>query len=176
MKHFDMIGKLDVQPILNVLPFYHELWNIVTFRQSALGSPHVDTKSIYLRMPVMLDRDSIFNSLDVGDLPTMQEPEFADAVKRIARLAYAEPARAMLVALFPGGTIKPHTDEGFYAESTDRYHWCITSNDKCSMKIGNEIVHAQPEEVYWFDKHSEHTCCNKGNTPRIHLICDMWKD
>lgn len=176
MRHFDRIGLIDVGPVLKLLPAYEPLWRVSTFRQDTEGTPHKDTQAIFLRMPAVVRLETIFDDLGVIDWPVMIEPIFTDLVNGVARLAYAEPARAMLAKLLPGGVITEHIDQGDYADATDRYHLCITTNPQSEMRIANEVVFAKPEEVWWFDKTAPHSCRNDGDTPRIHLIVDCWRD
>src|SRR4051812_43864701 len=138
MPHLDLIGRLDPTAVREVLARCDTLWWQLRFRQNAVGSPHVDTQAIFLRMPRYIDREALFGSLDVTLFPAMTEYAFAQGVARVADLAGGEPARAMLVRLAPGGHIRPHADEGAYAEATDRYHWCIDTNSACWMRCGAE--------------------------------------
>lgn len=174
MKYFDLIGKLDVQPILKAIDEHHDNWNDLTFRQNTVGSPHGGTKTMFLRMPKVLDFDNIFHGLDVIDYPLMEVPEFNKAVHDVARLAYGEPARAMIVKLYAHRNISQHFDEGTYSDKTDRYHLCISTSG-CQMFSGDEYIFAQPEEVWWMDKHADHSV-NNGDEDRVHLIVDCWKD
>lgn len=176
MKHFDLVGTIDVDPIVKALKEYNFLWTCSTERQTTQGSPHTDTEVIYLRMPYLIDKRSIFDDLDVTEYPVMSFPEFYDAVEAVAKLAYASPARAMITKLKPNGHIIPHIDEGPYSDATDRYHCVLTTNDKCLMRIGDDHVFGKPTEVWYFDKHAEHEVLNNGDTDRIHLIVDVWKD
>jgi hypothetical protein len=180
MLHFDMIGRVYVEQLQDVLKMYDTLFSISTERQDTSGSPHVDTNTIYLRMPKIVDLNTIFDSMEVTDWPIMENEVFADAVSAVARLAYGNPARAMIVRLAPGGVIRPHVDEGSYSKATEQYHLCVSGNDKCEMRISNfmgskvETVIPKVGECWWFDKHNWHTCVNDGTTPRIHLIVDIW--
>lgn len=175
MRFFDLIGKMDIAPILEAIEENDDRWNDITFRQNTVGSPHGGTKTMFLRMPPgILDFDSIFNSLDVIDYPLMEVPAFKKAVDEVAKLAYAEPARAMIVKLFRDRSVKEHFDEGTYSDNTDRYHLCITTSG-CQMFCGDEYVFMQPGEVWWIDKHATHSVQN-GNEDRIHLIVDCWED
>jgi hypothetical protein len=175
VNHFQRIGHADIDPLLKLLPTIEHWWKYSTLRQKAEGSPHKDTESIYLRMPKVVDLHTVFESMEVVDWPPMPNEILQQLIYDVSHLAYAVPARVMLVKLHPGGYITPHIDQGKYAEATDRYHLCVTSNARCEMQIGNEVVMACPEEVWWFDKHAEHSVLNGGKTPRIHLIVDCWK-
>lgn len=176
MRNFELYGQIDVEPIKLAIAKCHDRWQDLTFRQSTQGTPHVDTETLYLRMPPVIDKWHIFESPDVVDYPLMEVPAFSNAIRRIEQLTYQQAARVMIVNLKAGGRITPHVDEGEYAHSTDRYHLCITTNESCFMKIGNEVVYANPEELWFFDKQETHSCENHGNEDRIHMIVDCWRE
>lgn len=146
-----------------------------TFRQDHPGSAHCDTETLYLRMPPWITEVGMFEDLSCVDWPLMSVTHFRRAVREIAILACAAPARAMIVRLRAGGRIKPHIDQGTYAERTDRYHFAITSNPDCVMQVGTTCVSAAPGEVWFFDKHLPHAVFNLGDAARDHLIVDVWK-
>jgi hypothetical protein len=175
MQHFRLIDSLNPAAMLAALDTHEDRFGDITVRQAARGTPHVDTESIYLRMPPILDVCAFFESLLAVDYPAMQEPVFAKGLDDLAGLVAGKIARAMIVRLKPRGLIAPHVDEGGYSEATDRYHWCIRTNPQSFCRIGTEMAHMQPGEVWFFDKHATHACCNLGETPRVHLIMDCWK-
>ena len=174
MEHFDLMGLLDTKPVRDALDEHEAHFQAHTWRQATDGSPHTDTESIYLRMPSVITRDTVFEGMEVVDCPAMAVPAFAKAILDLGRLAYGEMARAMIVRLRPFGFITPHTDEGSYALATERFHWVIQTNDEASCRIDDEIIHMEASEVWWFDKHTRHSCTNDGETPRVHLIFDVW--
>lgn len=78
---------------------------------------------------------------------------------------------AMLVALFPGGSLPPHRDGQLAAGSrrfhlvlqTDEYAWCM-----------HDGAWQQPEAggIYTMDPSRIHAAINWGAVPRIHLVID----
>jgi hypothetical protein len=174
MDHFDFLGVLDPKDVRAALVEHEAHFQAHTWRQATEGSPHSDTETIYLRMPSVITRDTIFEGLEVVDYPAMEIPAFAKAIQDLGRMVYGGIARAMIVRLRPWGFISPHVDEGGYSLATGRCHWVIETNPDCSCRIENELVHMEDSEVWWFDKHARHCCGNEGETPRVHLIFDVW--
>lgn len=174
-QHLRLCGTIDVQPLLRVLPAWEPLFDAVRWRQETKGSPHADTKTIFLRMPAEITVETVFQSLEAVDLPPMDEPAFRTAVEAVSDLEGAPVARVMIVKLRPGGIILPHVDEGAYAEATDRYHLCVETNPLCHMQVGGEVVRPKAGEVWSFDKRTRHMVANGGTTWRTHLIVDCWR-
>jgi hypothetical protein len=172
MMHFRYIGTVDPAPLVNAAIRYSGQFAEDTWRQDFPGSPHQDSESIYLRMPSEISVDSIFNSLEVSNLPLMRDYAFADACKAISLMTIATVKRVMLVKLKAGGKVTPHIDQGAYAEATERYHLPVITNPDCLMTSGDETVHLPAGEVWWFDKHALHSVVNNG-PDRIHLIVDV---
>jgi len=175
MKSLQCLGRIDVGALEAAVVRHAADFGLATFRQSWPGTPHSDTETLYLRMPAAITVESIFESLDCQDGPLMHEPAFADAVAAVSGLVGGEPARAMIVRLRAGGRVARHTDQGAYADATRRFHLSVTTNAQCLMRVGSETAHAEPGEVYFFDKHAPHEVVNEGDTDRIHLILDIWQ-
>jgi len=179
MMHLVPVGMLDPADVIAALDRHEAEFGAQTWRQDTQGSAHADTETLYLRMPAKIDADTVFHSLEVADTPLMQEPAFASAIKQLGLMLDAKIARAMIVRLKAGGRITPHVDEGGYSEATERFHWCLATNPACRMLAGDsldpETVHMAPGELWFFNKHACHSVRN-GDTPRTHLIFDIWID
>ncbi len=172
MLHFLRIGEVAIDALAAATRAHAARFADLVFRQSAPGSPHPDTETIYLRMPPVITVESIFESLEAVDYPMMQEPAFRDAVATVARLARGVAARAMIVKLKPEGRIAPHIDEGRYAAATQRFHLPIATNPRAWLDSGGELLHLPAGTLWWFDKHAPHCGGNDGAADRIHLIVD----
>lgn len=172
MEHFIRIGEIPIDTLARAVRVHAVRFADVVFRQIAPGSPHPDTETIYLRMPPVISRETVFESVDVVDCPMMQEPAFRDAVAAVARLAGGAAARAMIVKLKPGGRIAPHVDEGAYAAATRRFHLPIATNPLAWLESGGERLALPAGTLWWFDKHALHSGGNDGAADRIHLIVD----
>ena len=172
MQHFKPLGEIAVAALADAVARHADGFGDLDFREKAPGSAHPDTATIYLRMPPILSRWTIFESLEAVDYPMMQAPEFREAVASVARLAGGRTARAMIVKLLPRGRIAPHVDEGGYAAATQRFHLPIATNKLAWLESGGELLHLPAGALWWFDKHALHHGGNDGTTDRIHLIVD----
>lgn len=175
MQHFRRLGVVDTAAATELLPALARYWPRNRLRQSAPGTPHRDTESIYLLMPDVVNAETIFTAMDIVLWSPMPQPVLASLIERVAHVAKAEPARVMLVKLLAGGVIHPHIDQGPYAEATQRYHVALVSNPHCVMHIDDEAATARPGEVWWFNKHALHAVVNGGDEDRVHLIVDCWR-
>jgi hypothetical protein len=173
--HFAKIGTVDVGPTIDALARYSGHFSDEKWRQKYPGSAHPDSETIYLRMPPVLTRDTLFNSLEVEDCPLGKAPEFAELVNDVAEQVKGRVARAMLVKLKAGGKIHPHIDQGIYAESTDRYHVPIITNRGAWLQVGDQRQHNPVGHIVYFEKHVLHEGANEGATDRVHLIIDFFR-
>jgi hypothetical protein len=174
MEHFRRIGTVDVAPLVDLLPRLEECWAWNTLRQDAPGSPQHDTECIYLRMPVVVDAATIFDSLSVVDWAPMPHMVLQMLIDCVGVLAQLPPARVMLTRLKYRGVIDRHIDQGRYADLTERFHVPIISNPGNLMHCGDEGLAMVAGDVVWFDKHAEHWCENLLPETRVHLIVDCW--
>ena len=72
MQNFKRIATgIDTTLLLEGLRQHPELWDIITARQNTPGSPHTDTKCIFLRGPKELTINSIFHDLESVDYDTL---------------------------------------------------------------------------------------------------------
>jgi hypothetical protein len=173
MKHFDQLGTFDPLPLQKALKQTEHLFGQIDWREKYPGSSHPNTQTIYLRMPVTVNPDTLLNSVSVEDC--LKVPEFDKVIDFIGHSTVEEIARVMVVRLYPQGTIGKHRDEGFYAEMTNRFHAVIETNDQAWLQVGNEKLH-MPEGTIWrFNKHEIHFGANDGDTPRTHLIVDTFR-
>ncbi len=150
-------------------------WDAETWRQDTPGTAHSHTKTLYLRMPPLITRESVFEGTDCEDRPVMGVPIFRKAVATVARLAKGKPARVMIVRLMPERAVAPHIDQGSYAEATRRYHLTINTNPGAQLTVGDTMVVPVAGEIHFFDKSVRHFAANWGRTPRDHMIVDIWK-
>lgn len=176
MANFERIATgLDVQPLLDVLNQRPELWDEITVRQHTTGSPHKDTRAIYLRGPYRFTFRDYFLSTDAYDYPLMDE--LADVLVPLLRpvlneLGATELGFVMLVELKPGGHVTPHIDEGRYADHFSRFHLALTGEPGATLTAGDDVQHFAPGEFWWFNHKALHQADNASDQPRIHLIID----
>lgn len=174
--------KLDVSPLLNAIGNHSYLWNQITERQTTAGSPHVDTKCIFLRWAEILTLDAVFNSIHAVDYPAMKELQEARPLieKIISLVGGVELGRVIITSLKPGGIITPHADEGKYADHYERFHLPLKSEDGNWFFIGKpggekkeyDAIQMRPSELWAFDHKKTHWAVNNSDTQRLHLIVD----
>lgn len=176
MHHFDrLMTGLPVGPLLDALAAQPSLWDEITVRQEAPGSPHHDTECIWLRGPRDITLDTVFNELRAVDYPSMQElaqavyPLVAPVLREIGS---TQLGRVLIVKLKPGGSIDPHEDTGRYAKAYSRFHLVLKSEPGNRFSCEGESVHMAPGELWWFNHRGEHAVVNESEQDRIHLIFD----
>lgn len=170
-----LMTSLPVGALLDALAAQPSLWDEITVRQAAPGSPHHDTECIWLRGPRDITLDTVFNELRAVDYPSMHElaqavyPLVAPVLREIGS---TQLGRVLIVKLKPGGVIDPHEDTGRYAKAYSRFHLVLTSAPGNTFTCDNQTVHMQPGELWWFNHRGEHSVRNDSDTDRIHLIFD----
>ncbi len=174
-KHFSQVGAVRVQNVLDALSEYSVEFLRETGRQNYPGSAHPDSETIYLRMPRVLTYNTMFNSLEVVNLFLCEVPKFQHLLNDVSRQVGGRMARAMIIKLKAGGKIHPHIDQGIYAESTERYHVPLITNDRAWLKVGGVKSHTPVGEIVYFNKHVLHEGANEGSADRIHLVVDFFR-
>lgn len=183
MQNFKRVARgLDTSALLFALRKHPQSFEQITIRQKYPGSAHADTRCIYIRGPKEFTFDAIFNQLDAIYNPELPDVIMINAGKLVTQVADAvgarEIGRVMIVELAPGGEVKPHADEGFYADHFERFHIVLSTNQLCFFQCDYEpdhaeIAHMKEGEAWWFNHKRTHNFINEGDTPRIHLIADM---
>jgi quercetin dioxygenase-like cupin family protein len=166
----------DVSEILAALPQFDDAWAEETWRQTMPHTPHRDSETIYLRrQPGSRPRDVLHQLASVATRHLACGP-LATLIDAVTAHVEGRPARAMLVRLAPGGRVEPHTDQGIYADGTERVHVALLTNEGAWFAFGEERFHVPAGMVAAFDKHVEHSAGNDGAEPRLHLILDYHPD
>lgn len=176
-----ILTDLPVQALLNEIDEIPELWELDTWRAETPGSPHVDTRCIMLRLPEVLwnpsrvTQEAVFEDLTVDDLPSLQQlPTAAKLVRDLVEATGAiRVGRVMIAELKAGGWIRPHVDEGGYADHYDRFHIVLQSAKGNRFSVGAETEEMRDGEAWWFNHKMGHFVQNFSNSPRIHLIIDL---
>jgi len=152
----------------------------ITLRQDTPGSPHRETRAIFLRGPDDPTVTRWFEDLPHGDYPDLVHwPEMQALLSAICGALRQPPTalgKAMVVELKPQGSIAWHVDEGAYAVRHNRYHVALTTNPGAVLLSGGEQAHVPVGALVAFDTAVLHSAVNVGSTPRIHLIVDCRKD
>ncbi len=172
-------SDLDVRPLLRSLEANIKLWDQFTARQTTPGTPHIDTRAIFLRWAAAQTIEAAFNDLEAIDYPAFAHlPEARDLVGLTAQFAGAKQVgRILIVSLKPGGRITPHADEGAYADHFERFHLSLQSDYGNQFHVGGpsvyETAEMKPGDLWWFNHKRTHWVENRSNRERIHLIMDM---
>lgn len=176
MRNFERVAEgLDVQPLLDALAARPELWGEITIRQHYPGSAHKDTEAIFLRGPYQFTFRDYMMDTTAYDYPAMDalSAQLVPLVRPVLQqLGVTELGYVMLVRLAPGGVIKPHVDEGAYADHYSRLHLALTGEPGATLTAGDETQHFAPGECWWFNHKVRHSAVNDSDQPRIHLIID----
>jgi hypothetical protein len=176
-----VLTDLPVQCLLDEINAIPELWEFDTWRQDTPGSPHVDTRWIALRLPESLwlpahvTPERVFEDLTVEDMPALDSlPTARSLVHHLAAFVGAERVgRVLITELKPGGCIRPHVDEGGYADHYDRFHIVLQSAPGNRFTCGADVEEMRAGEAWWFNHKLGHFVQNFSNKPRIHLIIDL---
>lgn len=168
---------INVGPLVQRLSEMPHLWEQITARQEAPGSPHKDTEAIFLRWCKGQDAASVFNDLEAVDYSAARilMPQVGQVLLALLTMLgeTAELGRVMIVKLKPGGVITRHMDEGKYADFYDRFHVCLSSKLGNSFFVGRDVFEARPGEAYWFNHKQEHEVHNFSDADRLHMIVDV---
>lgn len=149
------------------------IWNTNYFRQVAFDV-HSQTKSIiyawtdfvdygYITTEVLIDKHRDELAEQVWKSAEKIRQHFGDSA-RIGRL--------MLARLPAGCKIREHADSANLT-LIHRCHHVIQTNDKVDFKIGNRVYNFTEGSVFDFNNMEMHSVDNRGDTDRIHLICDI---
>ena len=174
---FTRVAKgIDVAALVSELAAAPETWLADTSRQRKVRCQR-DTQNIFLRVAKKPLPPGAGNANDVHECRTTKTaqrfPEALAFCQRIADLEGGELGRATLVALQPGGWVRPHVDLGEYYRIRDRYHLVLQSRTGSPLTCEGETVVMREGELWVFDNKSEHQARNPSDQPRVHLIFDV---
>lgn len=161
----------------------YALFNQFKLRQEFENSCHSDTKTIVLRIGKSLRPDTPIDAIDeyimyhelecewwwnnLGFFPTIHKTIHLF----MNRLDLKELGWVTVVALKPGGLIKPHPDEGAYCEYYNRYHIPLFT-ENAPFFVDDEEYQFKEGELWTFDNQLTHWTINESDKERIHLIFD----
>ena len=169
-------GDIDVAPFLAELAALAEGWLVDTSRQRKVRCQR-DTQNIFLRVAKKPLPPGARNANDVHEsCPGRYAADFPRTLafcEQVAALQKGELGRATLVALQPGGWVRPHVDAGEYYRIRDRFHLVLRSPGGSPLMAGGETVVMREGELWAFDNKAEHDARNPTGEPRVHLIFDV---
>lgn len=180
MNNFRKIIEVDVTRLLRQVEIFPELWNQHTLRTTHPGTVHGQASDIWLRFNDLKKYNSdnypmMMDDLECVNYPALFSlPEAALIINTLKLgLGAKKAGRVIITKLPPLGMIRPHIDQGKYAEHYDRYQVALQSNPGITFQCGDEVVDMRPGEVWWFDTSKEHQVINASNQDRITLIVDL---
>lgn len=80
--------------------------------------------------------------------------------------------RLMIVRLYAGAKVLPHTDDLPILHRTHRVHVPIRTSKSVIFVVGNEIVKMREGQVVEINNQREHFVVNASKVNRVHLILD----
>lgn len=80
----------------------------------------------------------------------------------------------MLSVVMPGHTIPSHRDEQPDAQWVTRVHVPLTTNDAVEFVSGGNKATMRVGVAYTVDTRVRHSISNRGTTPRIHFMFDVY--
>lgn len=167
---------IDVRPFVSEIQASRETWLANTSRQRKVRCQR-DTQNIFLRVAKKPLPPGARNANDVHESRpsrwASQFPRALDFCGQIAALQGGELGRAILVALMPGGWVRPHVDAGAYYRIRDRFHLVLRSPGGSPLTAQGETAVMQEGELWAFDNKARHESRNPGDEPRVHLIFDV---
>ena len=185
MKNFlKLASGIDVMPLNLAIARRPELWKEDTYLRDYPQGPFGMIESIMLRFPIKSGSEakaefenpnSTYDQHESIDYPPYKTLHEARPI--VMGLMHAvggeRLGRVMVNKIEPGGRIFPHVDTPIYTEYYNRFHVVLTSPPECWFRSGEEVVHMNVGEVWWFDNKQEHEVVNEGNTDRIHMVVDI---
>ncbi len=168
MRNFEKLASdVDVSAMLAELSAKPELWLADTSRQK-IAATQRETQSIYLRQ---------FDGRLTAE--GSQLPIISAWVYRYCQQQRGVLARVALAKLPPHGQVYRHVDgdgnsgDYRYYDYRDRIHLVLQSEAGTRFTCGDEEVHMQAGEIWWFDNKKPHEAFNESGRDRIHLIMDI---
>jgi len=168
--------KLAAHNMLLLLEEHPEWWGIHRERQSYTGSAHKDTETIYTRGPVAFTPEEYSGNASAVTFPVDAQLLWALHKLTEPALRIIRPEQVgyvMIVRLKAGGVITPHIDEGVYADHYSRFHIALSGGPNEALIVGDEEVHMEPGECWWFNHKVNHFADNPHDSDRIHVIFDV---
>lgn len=171
------IGKVDVQPLIDALNQYPELWNLNTLRTTHDQSPHTQVQDIWIRFNEIAEdstRQSLLDdkeSIWYGSASVLPVREY---IYRLAHDVFADRiGRIIITKMAPGTKIDPHVDMGGPATYYQRFHIAIQSKDGQVFKCGDEAFTPETGDVYAVNNSLEHSVENNSDVDRLTMIIDL---
>lgn len=180
-------GNTQVMPLMlaiHRLAKMQEAWKADTYLRDYPQGPFGDTESLILRFPsrsvheteeALQTHDASFDQHENFDQPVFKLlPEARPLIFQLMTAVQGERlGRVLINKLKPGGRIYPHADTPVHAEYWDRFHIVLQSAPGSLFRCGDEQVHMETGDVWWFNNRLEHEVVNNSADDRIHMVIDI---
>lgn len=178
MRHFQLLGQVDVLPLAMALQQRPQLWNQHRFRTTRPGTVMADCDDILLRYTAPHRLEDNDNDTEPVAYPAWDEllqarPIVFDLMRRVEAISLG---RVLISRLPPGGRIDAHADLGNgYCERPDvmRLHVALQGLPGSLYHCGDETVSMLTGSVWWFQHREIHSIENNSGDDRIHLMIDL---
>lgn len=176
MRHFQLVAAgVDVLPMLHAIQQQPDLWNRYRLRKDYPDSPHAEMDDIWLWFNRIGGDLDVANDMETVPYPGWQalpqaRPVVFDLMRRVEGVRLG---RVLVTRLAPGKRIAAHEDAGAPATYYQRYQVALQSLPGCRFRIGHEVRHFNPGEVWWIDNETEHEVANNSADDRIVMIVDI---
>ena len=168
------LTAVPIAPLLNqVLALPESTWDEDPFRQQAFAV-HVHTRSIRF----------MWTALDSWPhVQAQQQPRFAEFAPNLAPIVTAAVhhlgrpltvMNAMLARLDPGQHILAHRDVSPFFGLCHRMHVPVLTNPDVVFSVDHVNHYLKAGQLYEIDNRRLHAVVNHGQSPRIHLIFDLF--
>jgi hypothetical protein len=178
VKNFQHIATLDPLPLLHQIWRQEGLWKEDTYLRDYPQGPFKNTETIFLRFPPASVSELEQGKKDQHECVWMDGALHLPAARPLIfslmnRVEGERLGRVMINKLIPGGKIFPHADTPEHANYWDRYHLVLQSKVGCNFRCGDEQIHMEAGNVFWFQNALEHEVINNSDSDRIHMIVDI---
>jgi hypothetical protein len=154
-------------------PSENALWDMAGDRANRYAV-HAETRSIvfkWLENGWQPGTPAIVRDYDYAPRPLIQQAEAVAA--KLAAHHRGKVVKLMLAELQPGCAITAHRDVSPALFMSHRCHLPIVSNPDVDFEVDGVNFHLEPGKVYELDNTRMHAVANRGQTTRVHLICDV---
>jgi len=188
MKNFlQIVSGVPVLPLMlaiHRLEKSHGVWKEDTYLRDYPQGPFAQVESIILRFPprtvheteeALAQHLANFDQHENVDQPVFKTLHEARQIvfNLMAAVQGERLGRVMINKIVPGGVIFPHADTPVHAEYWDRFHVVLQSAPGSNFRCGDEWVHMDTGEIWWFNNKLEHEVINNSGEDRIHMIVDI---
>lgn len=134
---------------------------------------HADTRSIVFAWPLNWRLGQRQDVMSYSYAPAALTAAVTSCAASLAALYDGQVVRLMAAELCAGGSIAEHIDAGPSLPFVHRCHVPIVTNDDVEFTIEDVAYRFREGIAYEIDNTRRHAVANRGQTPRVHLICDV---